>query len=251
MSRTRALLILLGWAVVIAGCSGPAHRAGSTEWALQAFDTPRTSDPPGTLWIADSEGRWSVGQLDLKPSACTPEDVPYGEATQEFTLEALMRTLTLPPAEFRVSATDLEKTYSVTQRVADPCREALSFDKAFKEAVRRYFEKQPYDRSAKYTIIMETVSGGGIAFTLTEEVIAKLGGRAQVKEIAEPRPNVAVTESDNLSISRDFEGRQRVWFMARELLPDNNGPAEGIPDFRFIPVVLEREPPSSEPAEGP
>lgn len=175
---------------------------------------PTTADPPGTVFrIAPSGVRFDVADLSSRlPHHLA--DVALADFTSSRTVNAgsLLRFLTRAKVDAGVWA-----ARTITFRVRGTKKESTQ-DAEIDAVVRQAFPVGTLKRPGEYFIIRETISATSVDYDLSNEMLAALGGEAQLTAALKGNANLKVTASGGRQLHQNFTKPHRIFYKLEELI---------------------------------
>jgi hypothetical protein len=253
------LVVAAVGAVIVPACGPklpdePPRPAGFVEQGFAMFPTPRTSDPPGTIYRKDREGRRFIVTTKLIPYLAErtgEEDFPAYSGFHDRRLSSggllgfLFGELT-PVAlgasgqrqvAFRVALYGARRQWTEDEDIEyallvfEQCP-SIDSGKTIDPSVRQILGdhvrcpqrlKWPTRRAGnRYFIIRETISADSLDFELADSTLKALGGVRALEEKIGPydssaSPAVSWRDTRRSLLTRRFDTPRRIYFLAEEV----------------------------------
>ena len=192
---------------------------------MQAFPTPRTSYPPGTIFRTDQSGKvFLVADLTrlewIKPEDLTISTEYFYEYARTINSDAGFTGRYLDPAGYGVDAGLSTTTVANLRLKLDKgLREELSDVKAL-AAVRRFFDENSMLQGSKYFLVRATVSFNQISFESSTTSNLTAEAKGELLRLASLDSALSQHSAEILALTRVFAPPARVLFLAEEIQPD-------------------------------
>lgn len=166
---------------------------------------PNGFDPPGSIYRLDKAGTyWRVKDYSSDPAIASIPNFRREVKVANYALsdrqlasaglsyEVLKRAL---PGLTATGSTDFKKQVAVNVLVEDIKAELIDDIVADKILERFKAEVKPQPGS-RYFLVREAVKAGAVSYSLKREDLAKLGGEAQIENLAKAKADVTVRDND-------------------------------------------------------
>jgi hypothetical protein len=247
------LMSLVGSALLLASCSGDMMSLDGTTGSIatkvaetpgfipgvpkgyQCPLVPNGFDPVGSIYRVDQSGTYwrvkdyskhaelmklgtPVRSVDISNYVLSDKQKSAAGLSYEVLKTAL-------PGLNASGSADLKKEISVDIVLEKLKGESMDDEAADKVAALFQQEITPKPGS-RYFLVREAVKAGSVSYRLKHDDLAKIGGAAQVKEIAKAKADVTVKDNDGaFEVKQEFPDRITVCVKSAELVIAPKGTA--------------------------
>lgn len=214
-----------------------ARKAGPPVGALlpgwQFYSNPTSTDPPGTVFRIDPEGRRYI--VDTLTVATQSGDEAAGTVEEAVNANVGMvaRLVGLGDTEASLSA---QKTERFEYGISDPVREYVS-DAELGKVLPAFLDALDYRKGHRYFVIRETRKASAMRYSLTQQQVNDFGGKASVSEKLSAESKLFSSDSSGrYTLKQTFKMPMRVMFLPEEIRAVGAGLAAEAPQLGLLPV---------------
>ncbi len=180
---------------------------------------PNGFDPPGSIYRLDKDGTY----FRVKDFTTTQEITALGTYKREVKISNYQLTDTqqvnaglsfdllqkVLPGLSATGSADYKKAMTVEITVEDMVGEVI--DDAVADMIVELFEVSITPKpGSKYFLVREAVKAGAVSYKLKQSDLARLGGKAEVEQLAKTSANVTVRDNDGVLELKQKFGPDRM-----------------------------------------
>jgi hypothetical protein len=207
--------------------------AGALPPGWQFYSNPTTLEPPGTVFRIDEQGRRYVVNI-LKVAPVSGSEA-VGKLDRIIEVDATSLVRFWGVVGKLTSSGSGTYTDKLKFSMDDTVREVTT-DVAIEDVIRNFAKKIAYKKNNRYFVIREAMSAKNIDYTLSEGILARVGGEGSLKAMLSGRGNVSLKKGKEYTLEQKFTQRMRVLFLPEEIVPAPRFLSGEGPFFETQPV---------------
>jgi len=218
---------------LVVGTINPPNPSGFVPGLPKGYRCPLVPngfDPAGSIYRLDNTGTYyRVRDFSTDPAVMAMDgfrkEVPISNYalsdTQASSVGLSFNLLqNVLPGLTSSGSADFERRMSVDITVKDMVGEVI--DDAVADHIVDWFRANiTLRRGSKYFLVREAVKAGSVSYELKQRDLARLGGQAQLKQLADGTANVTIRDNDGtFAITQKFSPRIPVCIKSAEIVVD-------------------------------
>ncbi len=218
---------------LVVGTINPPNPSGFVPGLPKGYRCPLVPngfDPAGSIYRLDNTGTYyRVRDFSTDPAVMAMDgfrkEVPISNYalsdTQASSVGLSFNLLqNVLPGLTSSGSADFERRMSVDITVKDMVGEVI--DDAVADHIIDWFRANiTLRRGSKYFLVRETVKAGSVSYELKQRDLARLGGQAQLEELAGGKADVTIRDNDGtFAITQKFSPRIPVCIKSAEIVVD-------------------------------
>jgi hypothetical protein len=200
----------------------------------QFYSKPTTLEPPGTVFRIDSADRRFVVDVIATPITIGGELFPKSEQTIQTSASALSRFIGKDP---KASLSQKGTRVDTLQFEMLEVQREMTTDADIARILKEFRSRVEYRPDNRYYLIREARSAKELHYTLSEDLVNRLGGSAAVSALASGSAGLSYQKHQRDVLSQVLPERMRVMFLADQIVPGSASLSGDLPEFTTAPVT--------------